>query len=207
MAAFNVSENITVIENVIEDRLIEYFSQRGIDITDIFTAYTIKQNTFNAAWKYCYNQLFKPDKPQRNNRNSLINYDNIDELNAVCSAYLDICFDYHIEPTYFGFSRLTGINMDVIYEWKNGMSRGSQGKPWCEMVKRIYNASQNYTRSELENFPVGQITKANNDTEKGLLYSRQQAEAMLSVAQVDSPEQIAARHRNARLPQKPDLSE
>ena len=97
--------------------------------------------------------------------------------------------------------------MDVIYEWKNGMSRGPQGKPWCEMVKRIYNASQTYTRAELENFPVGQITKANNDTEKGLLYSRQQAEAMLSVAQVDSPEQIAARHRNARLPQKPDLSE
>lgn len=205
--AVNVNSDTTIIENEIEDRLLEYFSSRNVDLTDIFTAYTIKQVTFNSAWRYVYKCLFKPDKPQVNNRNSLLDYDDINALNRVCDAYIDLCFEYHIEPNYYGFSRLIGCSRETIDQWKNGDVRGEASKPWMDIVKKIYTASQNYTRAELENTPVGQITKANNDEEKGLLYSRTQAQAMLDAVHVDSPEQIAARHKQAALsmPKKPDL--
>lgn len=205
--AFDIAENIQVIQDAIEDRFIEYFSQRNVDITDIQTSYQIKQVTYNAAWRYCYKELFKPDKPQLNNRNSKINYDDIKQLDAICDAYLDICFEYHVEPNYFGFCRLTGISRETIDRWKNTEVQSRANKPWYDMVKRIYIASQSYTRAELENTPVGQITKANNDEEKGLLYSRQQAQAMISAAQLETPEQISARHQSAMIPEKPRLDE
>ena len=203
--AFEITPDVTVMENAIEDRLLEFFSLRGIDITDVFVAYRIKQVTFNAAWKYCYNDLFKTDKPQPNNRKSSINYDDIDQLNAIADAYIYLCFVYHIEPTYYGFRTLTGINGETWDRWKNGEVRGKASKPWCDLVQKVREASQNYTRAELENSPVGQITKANNDEEKGLLYSRQQVQAMLSVTPMETAEQIAARFATAELPEKLDL--
>ena len=198
--AINVAENITVIESQIEDRLIEYFQQRNIDITDLYTAYGIKQNTYNAMWKYCYNCLFKPMVKQPDNRNSTIDYNDIGQLNAICDAYLDVCFEYHIEPTFFGFCRLTGISRETIDRWQNNESRGKASFRWYDITKKIRDASQNYTRSELENTPVGQITKANNDEEKGLLYSRQQAQSLLFAAQLESPEQIAAKYGSVERP-------
>lgn len=202
----NAPYNYTIAENDIEDRFLEYFNERGIDITDIQTAYGIKQVTYIAAFRYVYKCLFKPFKNQPDNRKSKIDYNDTDVLNTIADIYLDICFMYHIEPTYYSFTTLTGINYDTWYNWLNGEVRnnptGNISHKWFLITQKVKQASQAYTRAELENGLVGQITKANNDREKGLLYSQTQAEITASVIAHETAEQIAARHVNATLPKK-----
>lgn len=174
---------IEIHENAIESLFLEYFADRGIDLKND----NVKQTKFNAAWKYIYNHLFKPDinTVRYNNKNSKIDYSNIEELNNICDIYIDLCFEYNIIPCQYGFYRLTGITRDTLNKWDNGDSRGGSDEgasfTHSDIVKKIKAAYQEFYKDNLTDTPVGQITIANNDTDLGLMYSKGQQPLLVNV--------------------------
>lgn len=195
------ANNILVEDNLsfaIENRFIEYFAQRNIDITDMQSACKVRQNFFNAAWNYIYNALFRLDDNEKKiyNRKSKIDYDDADLLYNIAEIYISICEQYHVEPTYYGYSRLTGISSGTLQLW--GMGEGLSGKAnpqkLSDLTKYIRTASQAFTRSDLEDSTLGQITKANHDEEKGLLYARKTAVAAIGAVKIDSLAEITGRY-------------
>ena len=175
---------IEIHENLIESLFLEYFRDRDIDPQHD----TIKQTKFNAAWKYIYNRLFKPDinTVRYNNKNSKLDYNDINELNNICDIYIDLCFEYNVIPCQYGFYRLTGITRDTLNRWEKGSSRGNidegASSPHSDIVEKINKAYQEFYKDNLTDTPVGQITIANNDTDLGLMYSRGQQPLLMNVS-------------------------
>lgn len=201
---------IEIHDNQIESLFLEYFRDRGIDLQHD----TIKQTKFNAAWKYIYNRLFKPDinTVRYNNKNSKIDYSNIEELNNICDIYIDLCFEYNIIPCQYGFYRLTGITRDTLNKWDNGESRSGRDEgaslTHSDIVKKIKAAYQEFYKDNLTDAPVGQITIANNDTDLGLMYSKGQQPLLVNVnAPALSQEDIRQIADQARKESLPELIE
>ena len=86
------------------------------------------QSVWNGALRYIRKHVF-------NNRDVLKSKDNIniynnnipsnfnaynyDTVNSVCDIYIDLCFIYDKEVSIIGFSNLTGIDTELIYNWAN----------------------------------------------------------------------------------------
>lgn len=201
----------TVYENEIETLFLEYCELHNIDLEND----SIKPSKGNAIWKYIYNILFRPDKNtvRYNNKNSKLDYGNIDLLNDVADIYIDLCFDYGIPQSRYGFSRLTGISEDELLRWNKEESRGgSDGatSSHCVLVKKIDSARRAFVRDKLMENPVGQMAIANNDKETGLLYAANQAQAQAEAWGIpqQSREEIAARHARyigAKEPERPEI--
>ena len=171
---------IEIHDNRIESLFLEYFEDRGIDPQHD----NIKQTKFNAAWKYIYNKLFKPDSDtvRYNNKNSKINYDNITELR------------------------------DTLNKWDNGESRAGSDEgaslTHSDIVKKIKSAYQEFYKDNLSDAPVGQITIANNDADLGLMYGKGQQPLMINVnAPALSQEDIRQIADQARKESIPELIE
>ena len=54
-----------------------------------------------------------------NNIPSTFNAYNYDTVNSVCDLYIDLCFINDKEVSIIGFSNLTGIDTELIYNWGN----------------------------------------------------------------------------------------
>lgn len=216
-----VDQNTEVYENQIEKLFHQYFEDREIDLEHG----TIKQTKFKAAWIYIYNTLFKPDQytVRLNNRNSKLDYRDIDLLNRIVDIFISLCMEYNIVASLDSFSRLTGITTETLYTWEKGEYRSNiyyttdghlidniaeyksnnRGeyieKPtsaYSDIVKKIRKASQEFYRGNLSDTPVGQITIANNDDEVGLMYAQKEAQAKAEAWGIpqQSREQIASRY-------------
>lgn len=198
---------IEIHENLIESLFLEYFENRDIDPQHD----TIKQTKFNAAWKYIYNRLFKPDinTVRYNNKNSKLDYNDINELNNICDIYIDLCFEYNVIPCQYGFYRLTGITRDTLNRWKKGSSRSSieegVSSPHSDIVEKIDKAYQEFYKDNLTDTPVGQITIANNDADLGLMYSRGQQPVLMNIStpalSKENIKEIAAQAQEQSLPE------
>lgn len=205
---FRVDEETEVYDNQIEAYFKQYFIDRGINLEKD----SVKQSKYNAAWKYVYSNLFKPDSNtiRYNNKNSKIDYSDVWELNTICDIYIDLCFEYNITPSQYGFYRLTGITRDTLNSWKRGEYRGGDEKATLThsyIVKKIDDAYKEFYKNNLSDTPVGQITMANNDEGVGLMYAERQAQADAWRLPTASREEIAQRYSGyKKLPQKPDLS-
>lgn len=222
-----------VYESQIETLFHEFFESRGIDLGHE----TIKQTKFTAAWAYVYNILFKPDKNtvRRNNRNSKLDYSDIDTLNGIADIFINICLEYNCMPSQYNFYKLTGISTDTLNTWDKGEYRNNiyydlegnviddiseyklnnRGEYRVEattahsaFVKKLKAAYKEFYRQNLSDTPVGQITIANNDEGVGLLYAQKEAQAKAEAWGIpqQSREEIAARYQAYKeLPQKPDF--
>ena len=71
---------------------------------------------------------------KRYNGKSNIDYSDKELLNSICDIYINFCYEYSKEVSIMGFSKLTGINVDTIYEWLNEdtVERGSS-----EVAKKL----------------------------------------------------------------------
>lgn len=198
--------SINDLSDTMENLFIEYFENRGLDITNIETAAKMKQNFYNAAFKYIYKHLFSiPDgkyyiKPK-------YSYDDIEILWSIKDIYLELCMTYHVDPTLYGYSLLTGIEYTTLRYW--GMGEYIQGRnnpqKYKQLSNDIINASAQFTRSDLEDSTLGQITKANHDEEKGLLYARKSAIAAIGAVKIDSLAELTGRyieHHNVSVDQE-----
>lgn len=93
--------------------------------------YTIDQSRWNSVLLFLYSYTFKPTtdekKKHRYNENSNIDYSDKELLNNICDIYINLCYEYSKEVSIMGFSKLTGINVETIYNWAKdpGAERGS----------------------------------------------------------------------------------
>lgn len=85
-----------------------------------------KSQPFRGMLKYINSRLFKLKEGdiKYNNKNSNIDYGNIDYINRLWDIYTSLCCRYLQNPTIFNFSLFTGIDMDTFNCWKTGENRG-----------------------------------------------------------------------------------
>ena len=86
------------------------------------------QNRFNAALMYICKTVFKDRKPLffQAYKTSIPGYENsishvydADIVTALLEIYIYLCHRYDKDVSVYGFSLLTGINTDTIYNWNS----------------------------------------------------------------------------------------
>ena len=120
------SEQISAIE-VFENDIAMYLSmfceEQGIE--DMRKE---SQSVWNGALRFIRKHVFNNRDVLKskdniniynNNIPSTFNAYNYDTVNGVCDIYIDLCFINDKEVSIIGFSNLTGIDTELIYNWGN----------------------------------------------------------------------------------------
>ena len=117
----------------------EVYKEEVLAIADEYTAETFpdcgedeikmlmrKSQPFKGMLKYINNRLFKlkDGDIKYNNKNSNIDYGDIDYINRLWDIYTSLCYRYLQNPTLFNFSLFTGIDQSTFDSWKNEDYRG-----------------------------------------------------------------------------------
>ena len=86
------------------------------------------QSVWNGALRYIRRHVFNNKDVLKskdniniynNNIPSTFNAYNYDTVNNICDIYIDLCFINDKEVSIIGFSNLTGIDTELIYNWAN----------------------------------------------------------------------------------------
>lgn len=134
---FNTTEEkVEVYNNRIEESIANYCIDHNLKEKDL---YTIDQSRWNSVLLYVYKHVFKPNKKADNkvyryNEKSNIDYSNKDLLDEICDIYINLCYEYSKEVSIMGFSKLTGIHKDTIYQWLNS---DSSARGASDLAKRL----------------------------------------------------------------------
>ena len=115
------ANKLEVYSDSIEESISNYCIDHNLKTEDL---YKIDQSRWNSVLLYVYKQVFKPT-PDNNPNYRYNGKSNID---------YNFCYEYSKEVSIMGFSKLTGINVDTIYEWLNEdtVERGSS-----EVAKKL----------------------------------------------------------------------
>lgn len=114
---------IEVFENDIAVYLSMFCEEQGIQ--DMKKE---SQSVWNGALRYIRKHVFNNRDVLKskdniniynNNIPSTFNAYNYDTVNSVCDIYIDLCFINDKEVSIVGFSNLTGIDSELIYNWGN----------------------------------------------------------------------------------------
>lgn len=119
-------EQISEIE-VFENDIVLYLSEfcKEQDIDDMRKE---SQSVWNGALRFIRKHVFNNRDVLKskdniniynNNIPSTFNAYNYDTVNSVCDIYIDLCFINDKEVSIIGFSNLTGIDTELIYNWGN----------------------------------------------------------------------------------------
>ena len=194
------ADGVEIYENQIEEIFLQSFRDSGVDPYKD----KVEHERANGAFMDVYERLFAPDENtvRKNNKNSKLDYSDIDTLNKIAYIFIKICNKCNITPWLYMFSSLTGIEESTLSTWENGEYRnkiyydvkGNVIKDISEwklnkkgeyreevsnshsnLVKNIKKAAQNSKRGRLSDSDIGNITLANNDEEIGLLYAQKEA--------------------------------
>ena len=132
-------KSIDVYENDIHRLFDEYVNSLDSDIESAGIQ-VYRTPIFKGALKYIYNNMFKiTDKDIRyNNKNSNIDYSDIDTIDGIWDIYTSLCYKYRQNPTLLNFSILTGIAHATLTDWTNGNSRNDEklGSSHCHSAKK-----------------------------------------------------------------------
>ena len=86
------------------------------------------QSVWNGALRYIRRHVFnnkdllkEPNNIYNTNNSIASNYNmyNYELVNNICDIYIDLCFINDKEVSIIGFSNLTGIDTELIYNWGN----------------------------------------------------------------------------------------
>lgn len=117
----------------------EVYKEKVLEIADEYTAETFpdcaedeikmlmrKSQPFKGMLKYVNNRLFKlkDGDIKYNNKNSNIDYGDIDYINRLWDIYTSLCYRYLQNPTLLNFSLFTGIANETFSDWISGNYRG-----------------------------------------------------------------------------------
>ena len=131
-------ERVTDTPNTIEvfENDIELHLQLFCEENDIKTMKTEPQSVWNSCLRYIHNHVFKHNKDVLKSHVNLdipnhvgatnynaYNYDLV--LQLVDFYAYDLCMKYNKEVSIIGFSALTGIDQDTIYQWGNNPGKTS----------------------------------------------------------------------------------
>lgn len=180
--------NNCVYDNAIEERFCEYFDNRQIDISGLEYK-NVDNSTFEAAFRYIYRCLFKPDKTtvRYNNKKTKINLRDIDEIDAIAEAYIDIIKAYNIIPYDKFFLEMTGIHPDTLNSWKNEeYSHGGLSKQYSEIYKKIHILPKEQVLNKLSGDRIGLQSLANNEPDVQLEYNNKRQIEEAKARQLDA---------------------
>ena len=114
---------IEVFENDIQLYLSMFCEENGIE--DMKKE---SQSVWNGALRYIRRHVFSNKDVLKskdniniynNNIPSTFNAYNYNTVNYICDIYIDLCFINDKEVSIIGFSNLTGIDTELIYNWGN----------------------------------------------------------------------------------------
>lgn len=100
-----------------------------------------KSQPFKGMLKYINNRLFKLKEGdiRYNNKNSNIDYSDIDYINKLWDIYTSLCYRYLQTPTLLNFSLFTGIAHETLTDWTTGNYRAGEDaatSPHCQSAKK-----------------------------------------------------------------------
>lgn len=124
------------------DEYIQNAKQEAAEEGETFSMYKANQSRWNAALIYIYNTVFKnTDKLfKHNNKPYLYPAYNLDIVNDICDLYISLCLQYGKEISITGFSLLTGISSETIYQWGDNNNKNCQlSSKSVDIFKKIYH--------------------------------------------------------------------
>lgn len=163
--------NIDTIEQQIDECINDFLNENGID-RDYKSITSIKHSTINYMMSYIYKRLFKPNKTLCNNQKSYVDYNNIELLQVLANKFINICQRFNKSQGLMSFSYMIGCDYHTLTKWLN--EKESNPKRYA-VLKTIQESHKEQQISLLNDSPVGAMAVANNDTETGLEWSKQQA--------------------------------
>ena len=167
------------------------------------------KRVFHGLLKYIYVNLFKitDHDIKYNNKNSRLDYNDIDLLDNIWDIYSDLCSTYKQDPFLLGFSVLTGINNTTLTTWKNGEYRKGDGG-----ASSAHSLTVKKWDQECE---YAQVVKASDGNPGGMFLCKsnygyvEQAQRIEIVGQgapqISTEELLRLRQERREIPQKPDL--
>jgi hypothetical protein len=144
----------------------------GYDISSPKDRKSITHNELNYCFRQVYEQLFKPDKPLYNNQKSKLNYDDIDTLRTLANTFLDICSMLNKSLGLVSFGCMVGLSSTTLYNWAHDERSNPERFAVVKYIQECHKLAQ---IGLLNDSPVGALAVANNDTETGLEWSRNNA--------------------------------
>ena len=153
-------QTIEVFENDIEAYLSEFCETQGIE--DMKKE---SQAVWNATLMYIRRHVFNDksilksstplqgynnnnyDNKYSNLNNSNCNSYNIDTVSSICDYYIYICNLYNKGVTISGFSKLTGITEETIYEWGRDERKLSSSSSY--VYKKLSKEYENSAEAKL----------------------------------------------------------
>lgn len=200
---------IEIYENDIDMYLKLFCEENGIN--------NIKeesQSVWNAALMYIKRRVFNtPDTLKSHvniiNNNSIMdsNYNayNYDLVLSVCNYYIYICNVYNKGVTISGFSKLTGIGEETIYDWGREDSRKLSTKS-SEIYKKLSTEYENSLESKLwsNKNPVAHMAIANkrfgwNISDSGKEYRPNRALSASELPKLDSQNDKIEVHNSVNI--------
>ena len=145
----NQEQTAEVFENDIAMYLSMFCESNGID-----NIKTESQSVWNGALRFIRKHVFanRDVLKSRDNINiynnnipSNFNAYNYDTVNSICDIYIDLCFVYDKEVSIIGFSNLTGIDTELIYNWGNERTKLSS------LSFNVYKKLNEYREESLSN--------------------------------------------------------
>ena len=165
--------NINTIEQQIDNIVIEFFDNSGIDINDYTQCMKVPHNILTRCMLSIYNNLFKPSHGMINNQRSLIDYNDIELLTVIANKFIDLSLRFNKSLGLMQFSIMSGIHRATLAEWRDN----AESNPLrSDVVKNICECHKMEQINLLNDTPVGALSVANNDSETGLEWSKQQAQ-------------------------------
>ena len=161
-------ETIELFENDI-DLYLQEFAERD----EIEDYKKVGQSVWNAALRYIYSYVFKPNPDILKSHTNISVDDNIipsnynaynyDLVNEVCDYYIyNMCMRYNKEVSILGFTTLTGIDESVIYDWGNNSTKLSTSS--AKIYKKLSQMREESLSNKLvdgKQNPVGVIACLN----------------------------------------------
>ena len=169
--------DISTLHDRIWSVIDSYCSKYGIDIYNYKVRSTIKHNTILNIFSEIYINIYKPPYSLYNNQGSILQYDNIDDLAAACYEFIDICSFFNVAQGIYGFQRMTGIDDETLTRWEltaGAVDQDETSRRRYDVLKAVRKYNKNALINLLKDSPVGALAVANNDTETGLQWAKNQ---------------------------------
>lgn len=161
--------NIDTICDQIDECIEHFLDDMKID-RDYKNLMSIKHSTVNYMMSCIYKQLFKPDITLKNNQKSYVDYENIELLTVLANKFIDICQRFNKSLGLMSFGYMIGADYTTLYRWQHDESNPARNN----VLKIIQESHKAQQIALLNESPVGAMAVANNDTETGLQWAKNQ---------------------------------
>ena len=165
--------DINTIEADIDNCVIEFFNQYNIDINDSVSCKAVTHNMLSLCMRYIYKNLFKPSHTMINNQKSLVDYNDTELLTVLANKFIDLCLRFNKSLGLLSFGYMVGCDYSTLMNWLNNKESNPVR---FNILKSIQEQHKLIHIGLLNETPVGALATANNDSETGLEWSKNQAQ-------------------------------